>query len=162
MIRFFIILGIVVAIVVTVIRLSDTMPFPLLSSPARLGGDEGEPLYGNSAVIEGVPADSEQPTDTPSSVSLDTTITSGPSEGATLTHTTITFSFNARVTGRSARTLTFDTKLDGFDDDWVAVSVSQRTITVPTKRQLYTFQVRARTDDMVDDTPATRSFTIAP
>ncbi|MCH7604453.1 hypothetical protein IID24_00425 [Patescibacteria group bacterium] len=91
---------------------------------------------------------------------LDTTITEGPSEGARLVETTtVTFEFAGTITpDDTGESITFNTKITGFDDDWVSTSGMQRKVTLPAGVQEYTFFVRARVGGTIDPTPAFRTF----
>jgi len=82
----------------------------------------------------------------------DTTITSGPAEGSTITTTTATFGFGSTEAGS-----TFTCSLDGAA---YTACTSPRTVTGLTDGA-HTFRVRARdAAGNTDATPATRSFTV--
>ena len=93
---------------------------------------------------------------------LDTDITSGPKEGTVFFNTsTATFEFAGNVHPENTRgKLTFETKVEGFDEDWKSTSRTALTITLPSGVQEYTFFVRAKLGGVVDSTPASRTFRI--
>ncbi|XOA43145.1 MAG: hypothetical protein ACKKMO_01565 [Candidatus Nealsonbacteria bacterium] len=52
----------------------------------------------------------------------------------------------------------FETKIEGFDDNWVRTYYKKRTITFPALSKEYTFLVKARTKNSFDLSPAKRNF----
>jgi len=97
-----------------------------------------------------------------SSVSIETYITSGPGEGEILNETNrVSFGFEAKVSPEETKgQITFETKIEGLDKDWQETSSKQRTIILPSGPKEYTFLVRAKIKDVIDPTPATRTFKI--
>ena len=90
---------------------------------------------------------------------IDTFITDGPKNGEIITDTTqVTFTFSSRT--QSDNYIYCETKLIGLDQDWLWVSGNSRTIILPAGTKTYTFLVRAKAGDVIDQTPAQTSFTI--
>ncbi|MDD2697012.1 MAG: hypothetical protein PHE52_02550 [Candidatus Pacebacteria bacterium] len=91
--------------------------------------------------------------------SIDTTITSGPKNGEIIKDTNkLTFKFEGKVYPENKETIYFDTKLVGQDKDWIRSSNNTRTVTLAGGTNQYTFLARARTNTLVDSTPATIAF----
>ncbi|MDP2735267.1 MAG: hypothetical protein Q8P12_03600 [bacterium] len=93
---------------------------------------------------------------------LDTVITQGPGEGSILSDSNVvTFEFEgSTVPSDTAGRVTFETRVQGVDQDWVRTSGRQRTITLPGGDSDYTFEVRSKLGTATDLTPATRAFSI--
>lgn len=93
---------------------------------------------------------------------IDTYIVSAPEEGAVINDTNqINFEFGAKVSPEIAQEeISFETKLEGLDSDWLRTWTNQRTINFPGDVKEYTFWVRAKARDSADPTPAQRTFTI--
>lgn len=93
---------------------------------------------------------------------IDTYITSGPEEGGVIEETNqVTFEFEAEISPEEKKnTISFETKIEGFDDKWISTSTKKRTVTLPSGPKSYTFLVRAKTKDAVDLIPAKRTFKI--
>jgi len=91
---------------------------------------------------------------------IDTFITSGPKDGEIIEETNkITFKFSGKTyTPNTQERIYFETKLQGFDTDWVPTSSKDRTIYLSAGVKEYTFWVRAKTSDLTDFTPAKRTF----
>ena len=90
-----------------------------------------------------------------------TIITSGPPEGTIFFFTsTATFGFKAIVPPNTEGIPTYETKIDVYDDNWIPTSDIQRTVTLPSGPQEYTFSVRALLDGTPDPTPVMRTFRI--
>jgi len=84
-------------------------------------------------------------------------ITSGPYDGEIISETNeVTFEFDLKET--SNQSVAFETKIDGFDNNWISTSSKQRTITLPAGPKEYTFLVRQQNKD--NQLPAQRKFKI--
>lgn len=94
---------------------------------------------------------------------LDTAITKGPAQGAVLSDsTTLSFEFSGVMTPPApAKSIGFETKIDGFDKDWQQTGSSRREATLPPGTKEYTFFVRTKVDEARDETPASRTFRIS-
>lgn len=103
-----------------------------------------------------------KPTEVKPTISVDTYITSGPEEGEVVKETNrVVFEFKAKVSPEETEgRIIFETKVEGFDEDWKDTSSSQRTINLPSGPKEYTFLVRAKIKDVIDKTPAKRTFKI--
>ena len=109
------------------------------------------------------PAESVSESSEPkSTISINTHITSGPEEGEVIEKTNrVTFEFKAKTSPEEIEgRVIFETKMEGFDEDWKETSSNQRTITFPSGPKEYTFLVRAKIKDVADPTPAERTFKI--
>jgi len=95
-------------------------------------------------------------------VLVDTYIVSGPEEGEIIgTTNQVTFGFDAKVSPEQAETwIIFETKIEGFDSNWVSTWHKERIIILPPGPQKYTFSVRAKINEIIDPTPARRTFVI--
>lgn len=62
--------------------------------------------------------------------------------------------------GRVKERISFETKYEGFDDDWVKTSSKKRTVNLPPGPKEYKFLVRAKIKNSADLTPASRTFRI--
>ncbi|HDZ54679.1 MAG TPA: hypothetical protein ENI19_02595 [Candidatus Nealsonbacteria bacterium] len=93
---------------------------------------------------------------------IDTYITSGPEEGEIIEDTNkVTFEFDGEILiGGAKERISFETKYEGFDDDWVKTSSKKRTVNLPPGPKEYKFLVRAKTKNSADLTPASRTFKI--
>jgi len=92
---------------------------------------------------------------------INTYITRGPKEGETIEETNeITFEFRSKTVPETEETIYFETKIEGFDNNWVKTYSHQRKVVLPIIWKEYTFFVRAATKNIVDLTPATRTFQI--
>lgn len=92
---------------------------------------------------------------------IDTYITGGPKEGEIIEETNeVTFEFKSKTVQETEERIYFETKIEGFDNNWVTTYSQQRKVTLPIAWKEYTFFVRARTKDFVDLTPDARTFQI--
>ena len=93
---------------------------------------------------------------------IDTFITSGPEQGEVIEETNkVTFGFEGKLLDSDDETrITFETKVLNIDDDWKSTSSNKRAITLPTGSKEYTFLVRAKAKDLIDQTPSERKFKI--
>ena len=98
----------------------------------------------------------------PSPFFLNTIITAGPKENEVLPDTTtVMFEFSGVVLPESIEgQLTFETKVEGFDEEWKPTSLPARKIALPPGPKEYTFLARSKLKDTVDLTPASRIFKI--
>jgi hypothetical protein len=103
-----------------------------------------------------------KPKTTKSSVFIDTFITSGPEQGEIIEETNrVTFEFDGVVSPQPTKgKITFETKVLGSDEKWRLSYAKKRTITLPHGPKEYTFLVRAKINNIVDLTPAKRTFKI--
>lgn len=101
-------------------------------------------------------------TETEPTISINTYIISGPKEGEVIDETNkVTFEFKAKVSPKETEgRITFETKIEGIDEDWKKTSSQKRTINLPSGPKEYTFLVRAKIKDVIDPTPAKRTFKI--
>lgn len=100
------------------------------------------------------------PTPAPPLFSLDTAIVTGPKEKESIADTKATFEFSGSVDPPQPQgSITFESKVQGVDSDWVASS-STRTITLPAGLKEYTLFVRSKLNNVVDQTPAARTFRV--
>jgi len=103
-------------------------------------------------------------------VTINTSIISSPQEGEALNTTNdVTFEFSSRVTPKETEgQITFETKIEGLDEDWQLTYSNDRTINFPPGPKEYTFLVRAKIEfwkgeeykNYTDPTPAKRTFKI--
>jgi hypothetical protein len=102
------------------------------------------------------------PSETEPTVPINTYITAGPKKGEVIDETNeVTFEFDAKLTPADTEgRITFETKVEGFDEDWKKTYYKKRTIELPAGPQEYTFLVRAKINDLTDPTPAKRTFKI--
>lgn len=92
-------------------------------------------------------------------IPIETLITSGPREGEIIEDTNkITFEFKAESDTKER--ISFETKIEGLDEDWISTSSQKRTIEFSSGPKEYTFSVRAKVKNSVDSTPASRTFKI--
>ena len=83
-------------------------------------------------------------------------IVSGPYEGEVLNETNkVTFEFELKQP--SEDNVRFETKIEGFDNDWVSSYSQKRSVTLPAGPKEYTFMVRERDKNQ---TPTKRNFKI--
>ncbi len=104
-----------------------------------------------------------KPTEVKPTISVNTYITSGPEEGEVIEETNrVVFEFKAKVSPEETEgRIIFETKVEGFDEDWKETSSKQRTINLPSGPKEYTFLVRAKIKNITfDPTPARRNFKI--
>jgi len=122
-----------------------------------------KPASPQPSIIRQTPPDpSPLPEPSPPSFALDTVITAGPEQGAVLAETTeVTFAFEGISTQDIAGRITFETKIEGFDENWKSTSSRQRKITLPPGPKEYTFLVRSKLSGTKDSTPASRTFGIS-
>ena len=94
-------------------------------------------------------------------VLIDTKIISGPKEGEIFDETNeVSFEFEADISPKETEgNVVFETKFEGFDDDWTLTSLNKRKAKLPGSKE-YTFLVRAKIKDSIDQTPAKRTFKI--
>ena len=104
----------------------------------------------------------KKPPETKPAISINAYITSGPEEGEVIEETNkVTFEFKAKVSPEETEDrVIFETKVEGFDDNWKETSSNQRTINLPSGPKEYTFFVRAKIKDAIDPSPAKRTFKI--
>lgn len=95
-------------------------------------------------------------------VLIDTFIKYGPLEKEIIEDTNrVVFEFGARVSPEETEgQISFETKIEGFDEDWQRTHSKERTIDLPLGVGEYTFWVRAEINDAADPTPAKRNFKI--
>ena len=93
---------------------------------------------------------------------INTYIIAGPEQGEIIEETdTVKFEFNAEViSGEVSGRIYFETKIKELNEDWKKSSSKERTIKLPAGFKEYTFLVRATARDVIDLTPAERSFRI--
>ncbi|GAH56628.1 unnamed protein product, partial [marine sediment metagenome] len=103
-----------------------------------------------------------EPPKTKPTISINTYITSGPKEGEVIDDTNkVTFEFKAKVSPEETEgRILFETKVEGFEEDWKRTYSQKRTIDLPSGPKEYAFLVRAEIEDVIDQTPAKRTFKI--
>jgi len=93
-------------------------------------------------------------------ISIETYLISGPKEGEVISEKNeVTFEFKAEVPSEKQSEIKFETKIEGFDENWVLSYSNQRKIKLPGSKE-YKFLVRAKVRDFIDETPAIRNFKI--
>jgi hypothetical protein len=105
------------------------------------------------------PQEEKSPT---SSASIDTFIKYGPLEKEIIEDTNrVVFEFGAKVSAEETEgQISFETKIEGVDPDWQETFSNEREIDLPRGVGEYTFLVRAKINNIVDPTPAKRTFKI--
>jgi hypothetical protein len=84
-------------------------------------------------------------------------ITAGPYDGEIIPETNeVTFEFDLKKAIN--QDIIFETKIIGFDNDWIATNSKQRTIILPAGPKEYTFYVRQQ--NKANQSPAQRKFKI--
>lgn len=104
-----------------------------------------------------------EPQKTKPTISINTYITSGPEEGEVIEEINrVTFEFEAKVSPKETEgRISFETKVEGFDEDWKRTYSEKREINLPSGPKEYTFLVRAEIKNITfDPTPAERTFKI--
>jgi len=93
---------------------------------------------------------------------INTFIIAGPEEGEIIEDTNmVTFEFEAKFPSKENEGwVSFETKIEGLDNNWERTSSPKRTITFPLCPKEYTFLVRAKTSNSTDPTPAKRTFKV--
>lgn len=93
---------------------------------------------------------------------IDTQITSGPENDEIIDGTNeVTFEFKGMVPANLQREISFDTKVEGLDANWINNISDKRVITFSAGAQKYTFSVRTKVNGIVDATPAKRTFKVS-
>jgi hypothetical protein len=94
-------------------------------------------------------------------ISIDTFIVSGPKEGEIINETNeVVFEFEAKLSPEDTKgQVTFETKIEGFDQDWLPTYSKKREVQLPGPKE-YNFLVRAKIGEAIDQTPAKRNFKI--
>lgn len=124
---------------------------------------EGAPAKTQTFLKSAEPAESvSEPSESEPTISINTYIVSGPKEGEVLEETNkVVFEFKAKVSPEETEgRISFETKVEGFDEDWKKTYSEKRTIDLPSGPKEYTFLVRAKIKDEIDKTPAKRTFKI--
>ncbi len=111
---------------------------------------------------ESAPEPAEEAPEAEPAISVNTYIISGPEKGEVIDGTNkVTFEFKAKVSPEETEgKITFETKIKELDEDWKETSSQKRTINLPAGPEEYTFLVRAKIKDVIDPTPAKRTFKI--
>lgn len=93
--------------------------------------------------------------------SIDTFIIDGPKEDEVITNTKqVTFKFRVAIYSKNLTSpIVFQTKVSGIDSSWQESSYNSRTIQLKPGTNEYTFSVRAKSGNLIDNTPAKRTFT---
>jgi hypothetical protein len=95
------------------------------------------------------------------SILINTYITSGPKEGEAIGNTNeVVFEFEAKIPKGIEGKISFETKVEGFDENWKKTSSEERKIVLPSFPKEYTFFVRAKIGEVFDPTPDKRTFKI--
>ncbi len=100
------------------------------------------------------------PTPAPPSFILDTVIGAGPKEKESIADTKVTFEFSGSTNPLNTQgSILFESKLQGIDADWVTTQ-NIRTFNLPAGPKEYTLLARSKLNAVVDQTPASRTFSI--
>lgn len=138
---------------------STSTPAPNLGS-----GSSSIPtsISGPAPNFSPLPSPSPAPLDQKPFFSINTYITSGPKKGEIIEETnSVTFKFKSKVSPEETKgSIKFETKVEGIDEDWKSTYSNQRTIKFPPGPKEYTFLVRAKINNIIDPTPARRTFKI--
>lgn len=98
---------------------------------------------------------------TVSNIVLDTYIQAAPLTNEVLKDTKVIFEFAGSVTPKSLeKQIIYETKILGFDSVWKESYSNQRIVDLPGGVTEYTFLVRAKVNNVVDATPAQRTFRV--
>ena len=127
-----------------------------------LSDKESAQYQGGTAITPETYIEPTEPSEEDKQALVNTYITSGPKEGEEISDTNkISFGFKEKilVEGLEGK-ISFETKIEGFDDDWQKTSAKTRTVTLPSGPEEYTFFVRAKVGEAVDPTPVQRTFQI--
>ena len=92
---------------------------------------------------------------------LETKIISGPKENEILKETNLVkFEFEGKIISKKQikKTIYFETKLEPQEKEWQKTYLNWRKIKLDPKIKKFKFLVRARTDEIIDNTPAQRNF----
>ncbi len=102
----------------------------------------------------------QKPTVASPSFTLDTAITAGPKEKESIINTQITFEFSgSQIPSSTQEQILFESKVPGVDTDWITTQ-NTRTLNLPTGSKEYTLLVRSKLNTVVDETPASRIFSV--
>lgn len=126
--------------------------------PSGVSTAKKQPSFSQKELIKKSSIKTEKP-----NLKINTYIISGPKEGEIINETTkITFKFKAKVRPpQSKNQIIFQTKVEGLDEDWQNIYFfNQRTVNFPPGTKEYTFLVRAKINNVVDESPAKRKFKI--
>lgn len=100
------------------------------------------------------------PTPAPPSFTLDTTIVIGPKEKESIADTRATFEFSGSINPPETQgSMLFESKLQGIDTDWITTQ-NTRTLNLPAGPKEYTLLARAKLNNVVDQTPTSRTFSV--
>jgi len=123
--------------------------------PSTPSGNSGAPYTPYTPPTP--PPSQEEP-----AVSINTCITSGPKEREIIDDTNeVTFEFESRISPADTEGYVyFETKVEGLDENWKRVYSNYETIRFEGGAKEYTFMVRAVIDNIVDPTPAKRTFKV--
>jgi hypothetical protein len=118
----------------------------------------GEPVISHSETY----IEPTEPSEEEKQALVNTYITSGPKEGEIIPDTNkVSFGFKEKILAEDVEgKVSFETKIEGFDEDWQKTSAKTRTVNLPAGPKEYTFFVRAKVGEAVDATPAQRTFQI--
>lgn len=91
---------------------------------------------------------------------LDTGIAAGPKEKEKVADTKVTFEFSGSANpAQTQGALLFESKVQGIDENWVTTQ-NTRALTLPAGAKEYTLFVRSKLNNVVDQTPASRTFSV--
>ncbi|MCK4473955.1 hypothetical protein KAU40_01690 [Candidatus Parcubacteria bacterium] len=159
------IIAVIIAVIIaTIITFSGSFQLPgqeekAVQPPVSFPVSELKPV--EEKPLEKEPLEEKLPEEKPG-FAINTYITSGPEKGEIINETNrVVFEFKAKVYPEETQgRITYETKMQNFDDDWKETSSQKRIINLPPGPKEYTFLVRAKIKDVVDKTPAKRTFQI--
>ena len=103
---------------------------------------------------------SKPPAPAPPSFILDTVIETGPKEKESIADTKVTFEFSGSIDPPETQgSISFESKVQDIDADWISGSKT-RTLNLPAGPKEYTLHARSKLSTVVDETPASRTFSI--
>ena len=167
-----IILFIVVAIVISVAGIfmnpdRDLISFPVFSSQEEQLVPDNNSQTGSQTNGQTGGSKTSQTGQTTATIDPNFPINSyikyGPVKEDILTDTNeYVFEFDVVVSGTVSKDdIYFETKISGIDTDWVKASGKEREVKFPSGVKEYTFQVRAKTSNLTEPTPAERTIKIS-
>jgi len=130
----------------------------LRSTPSFLGPAAPRPTIWPSASVSARVKPAATPI--PAGPEPETFLVAGPAEGERINEKEVTFRFSGALPGEEGAKISFETKLEGVDQDWVPVYYgNERTVRLPAGPKSYKFLVRAKSPlGNFDRTPASRTF----
>ncbi len=127
-----------------------------------LSNEEAAQYQGGTVIIPQTYIEPTELSEEDKQALVNTYITSGPKEGEIISDTNkISFGFKEKILMEGlGEKVSFETKIEGFDNDWQKTSAKTRTVTLPSGPEEYTFFVRAKVGEIIDPTPTQRTFQV--